>query len=50
MRAITPEGNLWNALGEVGCGAVPTVVVGLTPLKEAAEDIDEFLRVLDGVS
>ena len=30
-------------------GAVPTVVVGLTPLEEEAEDFDEFFRLFDGV-
>ena len=42
-------GDVGDALGELAYGAVPTVVVGLTPLKEEAEDFDEFLRVLDGV-
>ena len=42
-------GDVGDALGEFGDGAVPIFVVGLAPLEEEAEHFDEFFRLLDGV-
>ncbi len=54
MRSLVNElhcafGDVGNALGEFAGGAVPAIVVGLAPLEEEAENVDELLRVFNGV-
>ena len=42
-------GDFRNALGELADGAVPIFLMGLTPLEEAANDLDELFRCDDFV-
>jgi len=41
-------GNLRDAFGEFAGGAVPAIMVGLTPVEEELEDADEFVGFVDG--